>query len=227
MAVAHLLHQIWGSIQEAIQSINNAYPLESAIYYKFFNGVDPRKVQRVRSEIAAGSDVSFDGRSYPPHIICANPRMPQLANSWALCQQSARAINAMWMRDTPWIYLCPRSFHEQEFPVHENCVDQPSHGAFSTGQGLAQTQFSHLFHELVHLYLGEPALKPEMYGIWAVRDLPASESSEAKMLFVKISLQRALILIRQKKGGRRKGYFRTTLPPTRPPMSRLQQPVGL
>ena len=172
MAVAVLLHHIRSNVQGAIESIDNAYPLETKIYSKFFNGVDPHRIRAVLTRIVAGSTISH----YHPVIACANPNLPEMASSWAYCQRSDPTINAMWMRNTPWIYLCPAVFEEQQLPEHENCIGQPHRGALSTGQGLAQTQFSHVFHELVHLYLGVPALAWEMYGIWAVRDLPASES---------------------------------------------------
>ena len=172
MNIAIILHHVRASISDAIQSIDNAYPLETNVYNKFFNGVDPHRIRAVLGRIAAGSSIGH----YHPVIACANPDLPEMASSWAFCERSDITFNAMWMRNSPWIYLCPAVFQEQQLPEHENCVGQPHRGAFSTGQGLAQTQFSHVFHELVHLYLGVPALAREMYGIWAVRDLPASES---------------------------------------------------
>lgn len=158
--------------------IDNSYPLETPVFSKFFNGVDPHKVKSVLTGIAAGSSLFLNDQLHRPKIGCSNPDLPEFATSWAYCWQPNPPVFAMRLNTTPWVFLCPRVFREPRLPTHDNCVGQPFRGAFSTGQGLGQNQFSHLFHELVHLYLDGPGLTPEIYGIWAAIDLPPSESVE-------------------------------------------------
>lgn len=176
MHVALLLHSIWAIIQEAIESIDDAYPLETHVYHQFFRGVDPNKVKAVLSTIAAGPNITIEPRTYQPEIACANPDLPELASAWAFCQQTNPRINAMWTINTPWVSLCPTMFIDPELPTADDCVGQPRHGAHSTGQSLVTSQFGHLFHELVHLYLDVPALEPEIYGLWYALELSASDS---------------------------------------------------
>ena len=46
----------------------------------------------------------------------------------------------------------------------------------STGMLLGETQWTILFHELVHLYLDVPSLVPEVRGIFDVQELESSKA---------------------------------------------------
>ena len=171
------MHQILVHIEGAVESIDSAGPLGTTVYNKFFNGVDPDRVKAVLSNITAGHDISIHSGPHQPVIACANPDMPHWAASWAACQQSKPKANAMWVANSPFIFLCPVFFTYPEVPTSVNCVGgRATRTTFSTGQGLGANQFGILFHELVHLYLDSPPLEPEMMGLWESLDLPASES---------------------------------------------------
>lgn len=177
LVIGHLLHQMWFSIQEAIESIENSEPQGTPVYNKFFAGVDPIKIKDILTNVATGPNVFIHDQLHQPQISCANPDLPELASAWAYCQQTDPAIAAMWMPYTPWIYLCPFVFTEPKFPTEQNCVGVHTPFGYSSGQLLASTQFSNLLHELVHLYLGPESLRPEVYTLWDVINLTAEESA--------------------------------------------------
>lgn len=167
--VVTVLQQLWAGLQTALKT-----PTTGIVYSKFFSGVDPNIVNTVLTNIALGTNVPSNGKTWQPTIICTNPDMPEIANHWNLCQQSV--VQGTHQRNTQYVLLCPRIFELKSVPDATDCVGPRANGMLSTGQGLARSVMAILLHELVHMYLDPQHLPQDYYGIHAVLDLPASES---------------------------------------------------
>ena len=169
-AVIGTLYQLWDGLQLALKT-----PSTSTVYTKFFNDADPEKVNTIFAKIALGLNLPHHGKQGKPTIVCANPDMPEIAGHWELCQNPK--VKASAAPGKHYVFLCPRVLSLKKVPDSEDCVGMLPDGLYSTGHGLAMTQLSILLHELVHIYLGAaPQLEPEINGLHAVLDLPASES---------------------------------------------------
>ena len=60
-------------------------------------------------------------------------------------------------------------------PTQNDCVKKLPNGKYHSGQGLARTILAVILHQLVHLYLEVPVLKPEVLHLWWVFELSAEE----------------------------------------------------
>jgi len=177
--IAQLLQSIWVTIQEAIESIDSAGPAGTTLYNTFFNGVDPNTVKGVLERVATGASIPFNGGARNPTIVCDNPSVAEAISSDAHAEcQNVRGLMALWIKQSNTVFLCPKYLTtSRPEPVAKHCVGYLPSGAYSTGIMLAETQWSVLFHELVHLYLNVPYLENEARGIFAAIDLPASQSA--------------------------------------------------
>ena len=150
-------------------------PEGTTLYNAFFHEVDPTTIKGVLSRIAAGDDIAFRGAAHPPLIICDDPTFPAVARSAAheACQHDPGA-QALWMEDTYGVFLC-QTYHQNQrlVPTDKQCVGS---NRLSTGMLLGETQWTILFHELVHLYLGVPDLVPEVRGIFEVQELRSEDA---------------------------------------------------
>lgn len=147
----------------------------TALYNTFFHNADPNKIKSVLSRIAAGDNIAFRGVLQPPLIICDNPTVPAVVRSaaHAACQHDPGA-HALWMEDTHGVFLCQTYFQNKRVvPSEKQCVGW---NRLSTGMLLGETQWTILFHELVHLYLGVPSLVPEVRGIFDVQELGSEDA---------------------------------------------------
>ena len=61
-------------------------------------------------------------------------------------------------------------------PGPSDCFKRLPNGKFQGGQSLARTQLSVLFHELVHLYLNQSLIKPEVYLLSDIVNLSPADS---------------------------------------------------
>ena len=150
-------------------------PEGTVLYNTFFHKADPNKVKGVLSRIAAGDNIAFGGKLQPPLVICDDPTVPAVARSAAhtACQHDPGA-HALWMDETHAVFLCQQYLRNRRVvPSEKQCV---GYNRLTTGMLLGETQWTILFHELVHLYLGVPSLVPEVRGIFEVQDLRSWEA---------------------------------------------------
>ncbi|KAL8692230.1 MAG: hypothetical protein Q9218_002706 [Villophora microphyllina] len=149
------------------------------VYDKFFHGVNPNVVTSLLSNIAIGADIPTDGQPFQPTIVCANPDMPEVAQPWKVCQDPNVIASAH--PNNRYVFLCPRFWDMRTVPDARDCVGTLPNGHISVGQMLARTQLTILLHELVDIYLalspGHAPLKPQVFGLHAVLDLPPDKSS--------------------------------------------------
>ena len=156
-------------LQQAIGSIDPTSPP----YKAFLNGVDANDVKALFGRISAGNNLVVSGRSLRPTVICVNNKMDRL---WDLCQ--SRTHSAMSASNTQWIFLCPIFWLVLiPKPQPSHCGRLNSAGTSISGPDIAQTQYTVLVHELTHLYLNKPDLKPEVYNLEDCLALPASQAA--------------------------------------------------
>ncbi|KAL8788378.1 MAG: hypothetical protein Q9195_007336 [Heterodermia aff. obscurata] len=168
--ISQLLHSIWTTIGEALEHLEAMGPEGTTLYNTFFHDAEPNKIKDVLSRIAAGDNIAFRGRFQPPLIICEDSSVPAVARSaaHAACQRDPGA-QALWGEDTHGIFLCQKYLQNKRvIPNEKQCVGW---NRLSTGMLLGETQWTILFHELVHLYLGVPSLVPEVRNIFEVQEL--------------------------------------------------------
>lgn len=176
--VQHLLQKVNAYVHEAVESIDGAGPVATTIFRKFFEGVDPNIIRPILERTATGPNLTLtyqnEQTSHHPTIVCANSFMPEIEKFWLHCQDSKR--QASWAIDTHFIIICPRTFGLKILPEPSDCLKRLPNGKFHGGQSLARTQLSVLFHELVHLYLSQSLLKPEVYLLSDIVDLSPADS---------------------------------------------------
>ena len=178
--VQHLLQKINRYVYEAVESIDGAGPVGTAISRKFFGGVDPNILRPLLERTATGPNITLtyqNGQeSYHPTIVCANSFMPEIEKFWLHCQESNSKRQASWAIGTQFVVICSRTFSLKMLPEPSDCFKRLRNGRFHGGQSLARTQLSVLFHELVHLYLNQSSLKPEVYRLSDIVDLSPADS---------------------------------------------------
>ena len=173
--ISQLLQSVWTTIAEALEHLEAMGPEGTPLYNTFFHKADPNKIKGVLSRIAAGDNIAFQGSLQPPLIICDDPSVPAVARSWghAACQHDPLA-HALWGEGTHAVFLCQNYLRNKRvIPSEKQCVGW---NRLSTGRLLGETQWTVLFHELVHLYLGVPNLVPEVRGIFEVQDLDSEDA---------------------------------------------------
>lgn len=174
-AIKGLLEHTHSRLEEAIEALDAGGPLgRPPAYTAFFHSASPDLVAGVLKRIVAGANITVEGREWRPTIVCSNPTDPALLDSWQRCQKT----NAHAFHDGHQnVYICPSSIRMKAYPDSRDCARHPvAKGVMATGQGLVRTLFSILLHELVHLYLGRPGLRPEVYGIFGCLELGANEA---------------------------------------------------
>ena len=176
--VQHVLQKLNEYIHEAVESIDGAGPVGTAISRKFFQGVDPSAIKPLLERIATGPNLTLTYQSkqesHHPTIVCANSFMPEIEKFRLHCQDSKR--QASWAVGTHFIVICSRTFSLKMLPKPSDCFKRLRNGKLHGGQSLARTQLSVLFHELVHLYLNHSFLKPEVYLLSNIVDLSPADS---------------------------------------------------
>ena len=176
--VQYVLQKLDEYIHEAVESIDGAGPVGTAISRKFFQGVDPNVIKPLLERIATGPNLTLtyqnEQGSHHPTIVCANSFMPEIEKFRLHCQGSKR--QASWAIGTHFIVVCPRTSSLKLLPEPSDCFKRLRNGKFHGGQSLARTQLSVLFHELVHLYLNQSFLKPEVYLLSNIVDLSPADS---------------------------------------------------
>ena len=176
--VQHLLQKIEQYVHEAVESIDGAGPVGTAIERKFFEGVDPYIIKPLLERTATGPNLTLthqnEQKSHHPTVVCANSFMPEIEKFWLHCQDSKR--QASWATGTHFVIICSRTFSLKMLPDPSDCVKRLRNGKFHGGQSLARTQLSVLFHELVHLYLNQSFLKPEVYLLSDIVHLAPADS---------------------------------------------------
>ena len=176
--IQHLLQKIDQYVQEAVESIDSAGPVGTAVSRKFFEGVDPNMIRPLLERTVTGPNLTLtyqnETQSRHPTIVCANSFMPEIEKFWLHCQGSKR--QGSWAIGTQFIILCSRTFNLKLLPEPSDCFRRLRNGKYHGGQGLARTQLSVLFHELVHLYLNQSPLQPEVYRLSDIVDLPPADS---------------------------------------------------
>ena len=178
--IAQLLQSIWLTIQEALESIDSAGPGGTPLYNTFFSGVDPTTVKAVLERVALGASVPSPDGPQNPTIVCDNPNIPSVLSSDAHAEcANVHNLMALWVKQSNTIFLCPKYILTTRLePAPTHCVGYlPGGGGYSTGIMLAETQWSVLFHELVHLYLDVPSLEQEARGIFAAIDLVPEQAA--------------------------------------------------
>jgi len=104
--------------------------------------------------------------------------MPKLAPHWAICQD--RSVYATASPRFQYVFLCQKMFSLKGRPEATDCAGTLTHGLMPAGQRLARTQLTVFLHELVDIYLasmpGLRPLRPRVFGLNAVLDLPATQS---------------------------------------------------
>lgn len=176
--IAQLLQSIWLTIQEALESIDSAGPAGTPLYNTFFRGVDPTTVKAVLERVALGASIPSADGAHNPTIVCDNPSVPSVLSSdvHAECA-TVRGLMALWVKESNTVFLCPKYLLTTRLePASQHCVGYLPSGRYSMGIMLGETQWSVLFHELVHLYLRVPSLEEEARGIFAAVDLPPSQA---------------------------------------------------
>jgi hypothetical protein len=177
--IAQLLQSIWLTIQEALESIDSAGPAGTPLYNTFFRGVDPTTVKAVLERIAIGASIPTSDGAHNPTIVCDNPSVPSVLSSdvHAECA-TMRGLMALWVKESNTVFLCPKYLLTTRLePASQHCVGYLPSGRYSMGIMLGETQWSVLFHELVHLYLRVSSLEEEARGIFAAVDLPPSQAA--------------------------------------------------
>ena len=176
--IAQLLQSIWLTIQEALESIDSAGPAGTPLYNTFFRGVDPTTVKAVLERIALGASIPTADGAHNPTIVCDNPSVPSVLSSDAHAEcQTMRGLMALWVKESNTVFLCPKYLQTtRREPASQHCVGFLPSGRYSMGIMLGETQWSVLFHELVHLYLRVPSLEEEARGIFAAVDLPPEQA---------------------------------------------------
>ena len=174
-AVKALLDRLYYGIQQAHEDMDSAEPGGSPAYRTFLGGVNPNNVRSLFSQIAAGSNLEFNGgRFHPPEIACVHPRHKSLMpRQWAHCSDGAReGVAAMWEKSTHSIFLCPYFWIFPSSPTEDKCPQVVQAGTRFDKSNIIETQMNVLFHELLHLHMGYPMLEPEAYGINKCANLP-------------------------------------------------------
>lgn len=132
----------------------------------------------VLSGIANRLNVPNEGQNWRPKIFCANMNVPKLAQYWQVCRN--RSVYATASTRYQYVFLCQKLFSLKALPEATDCAGTLEHGLEPTGQSLARKQMTILLHELVDIYLptmpGIRPLRPQVFGLNAVIDLPASQS---------------------------------------------------
>lgn len=175
-----LLHSIWATIQEALEAMDSAGPAGGTpLYNTFFQGVDPARVMAVLERIAVGASVHALRGAGNPTIVCDNANVPDVVGSDAHAEcATVRGLIALWVEQSNTVFLCARYLAMNRLePEPRHCVGYLPGGRYTTGILLAETQWSVLLHELVHLYLNVPALKNEARGIFAATDLSPEQAA--------------------------------------------------
>lgn len=165
-----LLAQVHHHLQKAIDSIESAGPSGTEAYNAFFRGVDPKIVTGVFRRIIAGSNILVNGQAQQPSIACLHPNNPVLRPHWNICEKSKMDA---FHDESQYVFLCPSALRLPTYPHSRNCVR--ANTKFNV-QKLVVNQFTILIHELVHLYLNRPNLKPEVYGVIRCLELPPEKS---------------------------------------------------
>ena len=172
-SVLSLLQEVWGGLHLALENAGH-----SIVYNKFFNGASPTLVGGILSSIATGANITRMGQQRRPTIMCATSDMPDIAQEWEVCATPFTQATAILGYE--FIILCPTMLELKQWPNANDCVGALASDMYSNGQGLARTQATILLHELVNVYLattpGFWPLKPQVYGLHAVLDLPATMS---------------------------------------------------
>ncbi|KAL8626149.1 hypothetical protein Q9189_008168 [Teloschistes chrysophthalmus] len=166
--VVNALNELWTDLQASLKTPNT-----STVYNKFFHGVDADRVNTILAHVALGTNITVNGKEFQPTIACATPKIPQVKPYWKFCQN--HEVRSLHIKRTEHVILCPAMFQQKTAPENKDCARTRFDGLVSTGQGLARSVMSNLFHVLVQAYLGDH-LEPELYGIHALLDLGASES---------------------------------------------------
>ena len=109
--------------------------------------------------MAAGSNVTVWISSRQPTLVCVNG--PE-SEEWEWCQSSTPL--AGHVQQSQYIVLCNSVFDRAIVPAPHEC-GRTNRAKTALIDVPAYTQYGILVHELVHLYLQETALTPEVYDI--------------------------------------------------------------
>ncbi|KAL9116872.1 MAG: hypothetical protein Q9187_006598, partial [Circinaria calcarea] len=169
-AIKAILGQVHQHLQKAIETIESAGP-STETYNAFFRGVDPKIVTGVFRRIIAGGNIMVNGQPQHPSITCPHANHPMLREHWKLCEGMKRFA---YHDESQFVFLCPRTLRLPAYPNVRDCVRRTN--SKNRGISLLETQFTILLHELVHVYLNRPNLKPEVYGIFECLELPPEKS---------------------------------------------------
>ena len=150
----------------------------SIVYNAFFNGVDPATVKSLYQHIIAGTNLTINGRSFNPTIVCVNDEDPRplmrMASESCVPKPDGRNLG-MALQGTPYVFLCPIWTQLELFPLPYMCGTVGRLNTLTTPVNLATTQYTNLVHELAHLYL-ENSLRPEVMIPNDCIALPPSQS---------------------------------------------------
>lgn len=156
-----------------LQRIIRAEDGHSAPYKAFLSGVDVAETKALFLRIAAGKSIITPARNYRPVIVCILRPSDQY---WEACHRNPE-LAGFHMRNTHFVFLCPFFFTRMNpWPLNRDCNVVTSRKGLS-GPDLHVTRYTHLVHELVHLYLGKPGLTPEVYDATACLRLPPAKAA--------------------------------------------------
>ena len=177
--VKALLDRIYSGIQQAHGDIDSTGPGGSPVYNTFLGGINPSKVRILFSEVATGSNVSISGMpAKPPTIMCVYAKYREvIPREYAHCTRPNSGTAAMWEDKTQFIFLCPYFWTFPVYPSVDSCPEVLLGGTRLSKSSIVETQMSVLFHELLHLYMGNRILEPEAYEINACTSLHPDEAA--------------------------------------------------
>ena len=146
----------------------------SAPYKAFLDGVDVGQTKALFSRIMAGRNITLLTTSYRPVIVCVTGPSNRY---WSHCRENLR-MGGFHLRDTHFVLLCPMFWREMTpWPVPRDCNVVNSRNTQLSGPMLSGSRYTHLVHELVHMYLGKPCLQPEVYLTNACLKLPSQKAA--------------------------------------------------
>ena len=146
----------------------------SAPYKAFLDGVDLGETKALFSRIMAGRNITLSSTSYRPVIVCITARS---SGFWNYCRDNSN-FTGFHLRGTHFVMLCPLFFRDlNPWPVPRDCNVVNSRNTQLSGPLLSATRYTSLVHELVHMYLGKPGLRPEVYRTNACLKLSSEKAA--------------------------------------------------